>query len=164
MDRVYSDKQLYLLKLWKEDKLKRINLLEGSVRSGKTWISLVLWAFWVASMPQDGNYLMVAKTLTSLRRNCLDLLAELVGESNFAYSLSKKEGILFGRRVYLEGVNDARAESKIRGMTLQGAYCDELTLFTEDFFAMLLSRLSEPGAKLISTTNPDSPMHWLMTN
>lgn len=104
---------------------------------------------------------MVAKTLTSLRRNCLDLLQTLVGKNNFTYSLSKKEGCLFGRLIYLEGVNDARAESKIRGMTLQGAYCDELTLFTEDFFSMLLSRLSCPGAKLISTTNPDSPQHWL---
>ena len=68
---------------------------------------------------------------------------------------------MFGKLIYLEGVNVARAESKIRGMTLQGAYCDELTLFPEDFFSMLLSRLSCPGAKLISTTNPDSPMHWL---
>lgn len=161
MNDVYTPKQLTLLRLWQHNKLKRINLLEGSVRSGKTWISLVLWAFWVATMPKDGNYLMVAKTLTSLRRNCLDLLQELVGTKHFTYSLSKKEGRLFGRLIYLEGVNDARAESKIRGMTLQGAYCDELTLFTEDFFSMLLSRLSCPGAKLIATTNPDSPMHWL---
>lgn len=138
-------------------------MLEGSVRSGKTWISLVLWAFWVATMPKDGNYLMVAKTLTSLRRNCLDLLGELVGTKNWQYSLSRKEGRLFGRLVYLEGVNDVRAESKIRGMTLQGAYCDELTLFTEDFFAMLLSRLSMHQAKVIATTNPDSPGHWLKT-
>lgn len=29
---------------------------------------------------------------------------------------------------------------------------------------MLLSRLSAPGAKLIATTNPDSPTHWLMQN
>jgi PBSX family phage terminase large subunit len=158
---VYTPKQRELLRLWQHGKLRRINLLEGSVRSGKTWISLVVWAFWVATMPRDGNYLMVAKTLTSLRRNCLDLLQELVGTKYFSYSLSKKEARLFGRLVYLEGVNDARAESKIRGMTLQGAYCDELTLFTEDFFAMLLSRLSCPGAKLIATTNPDSPQHWL---
>lgn len=161
MNSVYTPKQLSLLRLWQQNKLRRINLLEGSVRSGKTWISLVLWAFWVGTMPKDGNYLMVAKTLTSLRRNCLDLLQDLVGSKNFTYSLSKKEGHLFGRLIYLEGVNDARAESKIRGMTLQGAYCDELTLFTEDFFSMLLSRLSCPGAKLIATTNPDSPMHWL---
>ena len=49
-------------------------------------------------------------------------------------------------------------------MTLQGALCDELTLFTEDFFAMLLSRLSMPGAKLFGSTNPDNPNHWLMKN
>lgn len=113
-------------------------------------------------MPKESKYLMVAKTLTSLRRNCLDLLQELAGSKNFTYTLSQKEGFLFGRKVYLEGVNDARAEGKIRGMTLQGAYCDELTLFTDDFFSMLLSRLSEPGAKLIGTTNPDNPNHWLM--
>lgn len=113
------------------------------------------------TMPEDAAYLMVAKTLTSLRRNCLDLLETLVGKSNFSYSLAAKQAVLFGRTVYLEGVNDARAESKIRGMTLQGAYCDELTLFTQDFFTMLLSRLSMPEAKLFGTTNPDSPNHWL---
>ncbi len=160
----YSEKQRELLQLWQTDRLKRINILEGSVRSGKTWVTLVLWAFWVATMPEGEAYLMVAKTLTSLRRNCLDLLEKLVGKRNFTYSISKKEARLFGRLVYLEGVNDARAESKIRGMTLQGALCDELTLFTEDFFAMLLSRLSMPGAKLFGSTNPDNPNHWLMKN
>lgn len=161
MNDVYTKKQSELLNMWQKDKLKRINLLEGSVRSGKTWISLVLWAFWVATMPKDKKYLMSAKTLTSLKRNCLDLLQELVGENNFTYSLPAKTALLFGRTIYLEGVNDSRAENKIRGMTLAGAYCDEVTLFTEDFFAMLLSRLSEKDAKLIATTNPDTPMHWL---
>lgn len=161
MNRVYGAKQRELLKLWQNNQLKRLNILEGSVRSGKTWISLVLWSFWVATMPEGKSYLMVAKTLTSLRRNCLDLLQELVGRKHFEYSLPRKEARLFGRLIYLEGVNDARAESKIRGMTLQGAYCDEVTLFTEDFFSMLLSRLSEQGAKLFGTTNPDNPNHWL---
>ena len=160
----YSEKQRELLRLWQRGELRRINILEGSVRSGKTWVTLVLWALWVATMPEDASYLMVAKTLTSLRRNCLELLEKLVGRKNFTYSIPKKEARLFGRLVYLEGVNDARAESKIRGMTLQGALCDELTLFTEDFFAMLLSRLSMPGAKLFGSTNPDNPNHWLMKN
>lgn len=157
----YTEKQKELLKLFKEDKLRRLNILHGSIRSGKTWISLVLWLFWIAVSPKDRSYLMVAKTLTSLKRNCLDLLEVLAGRKNFTYSLSQKQAELFGRTIYLEGVNDARAESKIRGMTLMGAYCDELTLFTEDFFSMLLSRLSDPGAKLFGTTNPDNPNHWL---
>ena len=161
MTSVYTPKQRELLRLWQTNKLKRINLLSGSVRSGKTWISLVLWAFWVATMPKEKSYLMTAKSLTTLKRNVLDLLTELVGEKNFIFSIAQKQALLFGRKIYLEGANDARAESKIRGMTLQGAYCDELTLYGEDFFTMMLSRLSEPNAKLFATTNPDTPMHWL---
>lgn len=49
-------------------------------------------------------------------------------------------------------------------MTLQGAYIDELTLLAEDFFIMLLSRLSDKGARLFGTTNPDVPTHWLKEN
>nr|DAP23020.1 MAG TPA: large terminase [Caudoviricetes sp.] len=161
MNSVYTPKQRELLRLWQTNKLNRINLLSGSVRSGKTWISLVLWAFWVATMPKEKNYLMTAKSLTTLKRNVLDLLTELVGEKNFTFSIAQKQALLFGRKIYLEGANDARAESKIRGMTLQGAYCDELTLYGENFFTMMLSRLSEPNAKLFATTNPDTPMHWL---
>lgn len=160
----YTAKQKKLMAMWQTNRLKRINLLEGSVSSGKTWISLVLWAFWVKSMPQDKLYMMCAKSLTALKRNCLLLLSELVGENNFQFSTATKEGELFGRRILFEGAYDARSEAKIRGLTLQGAYCDELTQFPEDFFTMLLSRLRLPGAKLIATTNPDSPSHWLKTN
>ena len=160
---IYTNKQRELMRLWQRNELKRINLLEGSVSSGKTWISLVLWGFWVGTMPKDKLYLMCAKSITTLKRNCLIPLEELVGSKNFTYSTSAKEGKLFGRTILLEGANDARSESKIRGLSLQGAYCDELTQFPEDFFTMLLSRLRIPGAKLIATTNPDRPAHWLKT-
>ena len=105
---IYTQKQRTLMNLWKQNKLRRLNILEGSVSSGKTWISLVLWAFWVATMPQDKLYLMCGKSLTTLKRNCLIPLEELVGSSNFTFSLAAKEGYLFGRRMLLEGGNDAR--------------------------------------------------------
>ena len=160
---VYTAKQLNLMRMWQHNQLKRINLLEGSVSSGKTWISLVLWAFWVKTMPNDPDslYLMSARSLTTLKRNCLLLLQSLVGESNFTFSIPSKEGYLFGRHILLEGANDAQAEAKIRGLTLQGAYCDEATKLPHDFWTMLLSRLRKPGAKLFATTNPDAPSHWL---
>lgn len=163
MDKIaFTAKQNELIRMFKQDKLKRLNILEGSVRSGKTWISLILWAFWVANRPPDYLYMMCAKSLQTLKRNCLIPLQDLIGEKYFTFSLSKKEGVLFGRKILLEGANDKKSESKIRGSTLGGAYCDELTLFPKDFFTMLLSRLSEPGAKLIATTNPDVPTHWLL--
>lgn len=160
---ILSPKQAELMAMLKQDKLKRINILEGSVRSGKTYVSLILWGFWVATMPSDGAYIMAGKTLTTLKRNVLEPLREIFGE-DFSYSLSKKEGALCGRKIYLEGGADARSEAKIRGLTLDGAYCDELTLFEEDFFVMLLSRLSKPSAKLFATTNPDHPRHWVKRN
>lgn len=158
----FTEKQKQLIRLMKSGQLKRLNILEGSVRSGKTWISLIIWAAWVASRPMEHLYMMCAKSLQTLKRNCLLPLQELIGENNFTFSLSTKEGVLFGRKIMLEGANDNRSESKIRGITLGGAYCDELTLFPKDFFTMLLSRLSTAGAKLIATTNPDVPTHWLL--
>ena len=140
---------------------KRINLLTGSVRSGKTYVSLLKWAIFVGTMPKTSEFLMTGKTLTSLKRNCLGLLQDLVGSENFTYSISQKSAKLFGRTIWLEGANDDRAESKIRGMTLAGAYVDELTQIPEDFYKMLLSRLSVKGAKLYATTNPDAPSHWV---
>lgn len=123
-----------------------------------------MWAIWVASRPPEYMYMMCGKSLQTLKRNCLLPLQELMGERNFTFSITAKEGVLFGRRIMLEGANDERSEGKIRGVTLGGAYCDELTLFPKDFFVMLLSRLRVDGAKLIATTNPDVPTHWLKTD
>ena len=156
-----TEKQSALLRMLKKDELKRINILQGAVRSGKTYISLILFAFFVAASPEGSTFLMAGRTLNTLERNVLELLQSMVGTKNFTYSLAKKSGKLFRRKIYFEGAGDSGAEGKIRGMTLYGAYLDELTLLPESFFAMLLSRLSLEGAKLIATTNPDSPRHWL---
>ena len=142
---------------------QRINLLSGSVRSGKTWISLLKFALIVAESPKDYEFLMCGRTTTTLKRNCLGLLYNIVGE-NFTYSLARKQGELFGRRIWLEAANDNRAEAKIRGLTLGGAYVDELTEIPADFYKMLLSRLSLKNAKLTATTNPDAPGHWVKTD
>lgn len=156
-DIVFSQKQRDFL----DRPLRRINILDGAVRSGKTYISLFKWAQLARSAPINQNLMMVGRTLTTLKHNCLDLLIEIAGEDNFSYSLSKKEAVLFKRRVYLEGADDALAENKIRGVTLYATYLDEITLLPESFFAMMLSRLSVPGAVLLGTTNPDSKKHWL---
>jgi PBSX family phage terminase large subunit len=151
-----SEKQKKFLK----DDLCRINLLYGSVRSGKTWISLLKWAIWVGQQASDKQFLMVGKTITTLKRNCLVLLEELIGD-NITYSISQKKAVIFGRTVWLEGANDERSESKIRGMTLMGVYIDELTQIPQDFYLMALSRLSEKGAVFLATTNPDHPKHYV---
>lgn len=140
----------------------RINLYYGSVRSGKTVLSILWWCAFVYSRPKDVNFLMVGKTLTTLKNNILSELQKL--EPSFTFSISQKKADLYGHTIWLEGANDERSENKIRGMTLAGAYIDELTLIPESFYNMVLSRLSERNAKLIATTNPDSPNNYVYKN
>ena len=144
---------------------RRLNFLSGSVRSGKTYISLLKFALKVVGdSPPGSQFLRCGKTLSTLKRNCLNVLLDLVGENNFWYSINRKEGVLFGRKIYLEGAADETSEHKIRGMTLTGAYCDEITLFPQSFVSMLLTRLSTPNAKMYATCNPDSPNHYIKTD
>lgn len=158
IDKLFSKKQQEFF----YSKDKRLNFLVGSVRSGKTHISILKYALRVVMpSPKIAEFLFCAKTLTTLKRNVLNPLVKLIGESNFSFNITKKEGNLFGHRIYLEGANDETSENKIRGMTLSGAYCDEITLFPESFVTMLLSRLSMPNAKMYATCNPDTPSHYI---
>jgi PBSX family phage terminase large subunit len=138
----------------------RINLWTGAVRSGKTIACIIRWLDFIARGPQ-GDLMMVGKTERTLKRTTLDPIAEIVGDDQCRVNWGMGEARILGRRVYLLGANDQRAEEKLRGVTLAGAYGDEMTTWFADFFGMLLSRLSLAGAKFFGTTNPDSPSHWL---
>jgi PBSX family phage terminase large subunit len=141
----------------------RLNIWDGSVRSSKTICSLIAWLMYVRTGPA-GNLAMVGKTERTLKRNVIDVLAEMLGPSRCKANWGDGELMLLGRRIYLAGANDERAQEKIRGLTLAGTYVDEASIVPESFWAMLLTRLSVDGAQLFATTNPDSPNHWLLKN
>ncbi|MGH3745798.1 MAG: PBSX family phage terminase large subunit [Micromonosporaceae bacterium] len=138
----------------------RLNIWDGSVRSSKTISSLVAWLKFVRESP-PGNLLMVGKTERTLKRNVIDPLIEMLGPRRCRYNAGVGELQLLGRKIYVAGAHDEAAKDKIKGLTLLGAYCDELTTMPESFWSMLLTRLSEPGARLLATTNPEGPTHWL---
>lgn len=142
----------------------RQNILEGSVRAGKTVATVIAVANEISKLPEGANILFAAKTSTTLYRNIISLMVEIYGSSRVQYSKGSLEGKIFGRTFYAVGANDEKAAGKIQGLTLAFAYCDEVSLFPESFYQMLLSRLSDHDAKLIATTNPDSPHHWLKKN
>ena len=143
----------------------RLNVWDGSVRSGKTIDSILRWIEYVARPSTseygspEGELLMVGKTERTLKRNVLDVIGEMVG-SDFRFLAGTGEARLFGRRIYVAGANDERAEAKIRGLTLAGFYGDEITTWPEGFFKQVTVRNSVKGSKGFVTTNPDSPLHW----
>lgn len=138
----------------------RVNLWEGAVRSGKTVASIVAWIKFIREAPA-GNLLMVGKTERTLKRNIINEMVKILGRKRCRYVAGAGELWVCGRLIEVVGANDERAEEKIRGMTLIGAYCDEATLYPESFWSMLMSRLSEFGARCFATTNPGTPTHWL---
>lgn len=137
----------------------RINIFEGPVRAGKSFISLLRWLEFCRTGP-EGPLLICGRTDKTIKRNIILPLQDLVGNA-LSYSIGKGEVVLYNRLMYVVGANDERAEGKIRGSEFAGALIDEATLIPESFFKMLLSRLSVEGAQLFASTNPDSPYHWL---
>jgi PBSX family phage terminase large subunit len=140
-----------------------INLWDGSVRSSKTICSIIRWAKYVRTGP-PGNLVMVGKTERTLKRNIIDVMIEIFAPQRCKPNWGDGELMFLGRRIYLAGANDEKAQDKIRGLTLAGAYVDEVSVVPESFWSMLLTRLSVEGAQVFGTTNPDSPNHWLLKN
>lgn len=140
-----------------------LNIWEGSVRSSKTVSSLIRWVEFVRTAP-PGPLLMVGKTERTCRRNVIDPLIEMLGLKRCWYNSGTAELTLCNRKIYVVGANDERAQDKIRGLTLAGAYVDEISTLPESFFQMLTTRFSVEGAQLFGTTNPEGPQHWLKIN
>jgi len=150
------------------DAQARINLWDGAIRSGKTIASLLRWLMYVADAPTSGELVVIAKTSITAARNVFgplmdfELFGELAAETT--YTTGSPFASILGRRVWVIGANDVRAETRLRGLTCAGCYVDEASLVPEQFFTQLLGRMSVPGAKMFATTNPDNPAHWLRKN
>lgn len=145
-----------------------ITILEGSVRSGKTVAMIPKWIDYIITGP-PGLLLMTGVSKDTIYDNVLNDLFDTIGESHYRYNRQSGDltitwiagGAEHQRRLKVVGAKDEGSEKFIRGKTLAGAYCDELTLMPENFFKQLLNRLSVKGARLYATTNPDTPMHYL---
>lgn len=140
----------------------RINILEGSVRSGKTVGMIPKWIDYIRNGPK-GLLVMTGVSKETIYDNVLQDIFDTVGSENYKYNTQTGLIQMFGRKIKVIGAKDEGSEKYLRGKTLAGAYCDELTLMPEKFFKQLLNRLSVKGAKLYATTNPDHPYHYLYT-
>lgn len=137
----------------------RINIWEGAVRSGKTYVSLLRFIRELAEGP-EGEYCIITRTYDSFKRNILPLLTHMIG-TDARYYQGKREMNIWGKTVHIVGADDERSESKVRGFTASGCYIDEISIIPESVFRMMISRCMMNDAKIFGTTNPDSPFHWL---
>lgn len=152
----YSEKQKKVLR----NADKRWNILYGATRSGKTKVSFSL-ALKHIREHYDDNILFVGKTLNTIDRNVFDEMRKDFGAAHIGDIVGNREITIFGKRCHVVGANDERAITKIQGMGIGYAYCDELTTYPENFFQMLKSRLDAKNACCDATCNPESPSHFV---
>ena len=144
-----------------------INILSGSIRSGKTWASnakllyILSRGFW-----PGGVGLITGNTLKSVHTN---IISDLVDWANSGkqkrahYSSGNGLLTLFDRPFLVTGASDEQAYKQIKGSTVGIWIADEITLSPRSFFDMAVSRLSLPMSRCYATTNPDNPYHYLKT-
>ena len=153
----------------------------GPMGVGKTYVIMEAFGIYLMSLKEQGydklNFVLIGKTLNAIKKNMTNVLSKLFG-TDFKFDHSTINGVvcdarLFNFPLFFVPLNDSQAEARIRGLSdITGAILDEHTLISEEQYTLILSRirggveLPEPYVNnwLISSTNPDSPSHWLLKN
>lgn len=139
---------------------KKLNIMVGSVRSGKTW-GCHYKILQGCAYDVQGRRIITGQTKETVYNNVLNDLFEMLDAEDYSYNRTTGRLDLYGVPWRVIGARDEGSEKLLRGSTVGLAVCDEVVLMPQGFFKMLLTRMSPPGSRLYGTTNPDSPLHWL---
>ena len=105
-----------------------LNIADGAVRSGKTHSALHRLTKMAITGP-PGDLIIAGKTERTAKRNVILPLQEMHPKGAVRYIQGSGELYVFGRRCWVIGANDVRAEEKVRGLTAAGGYVNEWTSY-----------------------------------
>lgn len=139
----------------------RWNVKCGATGSGKSYLDIaVTIGQRIMAARGEGLLVMIGNTRSTLDRNILEPMRTLYSNDVVGAIRSDNTATIFGKKVYCLGADKSNSVSKIQGATIEWAYGDEVTTWSESVFQMLKSRLRCPHSHFDGTCNPDSPNHW----
>ncbi len=164
----FSPKQRLALRWWAmpEHRSKDAIICDGAVRSGKTLAMSLGFVLWAAACFDGGTFAICGKTITSLERNLVRPLLQVLEDAGFTCIVRQSKHYVdvtaLGKtnRFYLFGGKDEGSAALIQGMTLCGVLFDEAALMPRSFVEQALARCSVARAKLWFNCNPEHPYHW----
>lgn len=139
----------------------RWNIKVGATGSGKSYVDYAATiGKRIMACRGEGLIVLLGNTRGTLERNILEPMREiwtpeLVGTIRQDNTMS-----LFGKKVHALGADNKKHVARIQGATIEYAYGDEITTWSEEVFQMLKSRLRCEHSYFDGTCNPDSPNHW----
>lgn len=166
---ILSKKQRQALTWWCDEsphRDKEAIICDGAVRSGKTFCLGLSFFLWAMARFQGQQFALCGKTVASVRRNLLYSVAPVLKGQGFQIvdRVSRNQlTVSFGGRentFYLFGGKDESSAGLIQGITLAGAFLDEVALMPRSFVEQTVARCSVAGAKVWVACNPESPEHW----
>ena len=167
--RDFSPKQRLALTWWcpgSPHRDREAVICDGAVRSGKTFCLGLSFFCWAMAAFQGEQFALCGKTQASVRRNLLQSLLPTLRKLGFAVRdqvSQNKLTVTFNGHVntfWLFGGKDEGSASLIQGLTLAGAFLDEVALMPRSFVEQTVARCSVTGSKLWFSCNPEGPEHW----
>ena len=139
----------------------RWNVKIGATGSGKSFVDYaVTIPKRILACRGEGLIVLMGNTLGTLERNILQPMRDIWGSCVGSIRRSDNTVLLFGRRCYALGADNAKHVARIQGATMEYVYGDEITTWNKDVFEMLKSRLRTGHSVFDGTCNPASPNHW----
>ena len=116
------------------------------------------------------DMIVTHNTVLSVRRNVLSPLKQMLLSLHYDIIEHRHENYVeiikddICNNFFLFGGKDEASQDLVQGLTLSTLFIDEVALVTESFYVQATARLSVEGAKLWTSSNPNSPYHWFYTN
>lgn len=136
---------------------RRWNIKTGATGSGKTFLDFYMSLKRIRARTGAGLITLIGNTRGTLSRNILDPLRGIYGERMVGMIRSDNTADLFGKKVYCLGADKINQVAKIQGATIEYAYGDEITTWSQEVFEMLKSRLRCPNSQLRRNVQPGRP-------
>jgi PBSX family phage terminase large subunit len=138
-----------------------LTILEGAVRSGKTFINNLLFTEHLYRY-KNSDFIITGNTIGSLMRKVLEPMRDMF---KIDTRLNMHGCFTFEtNRVHCFGADAANSYQSITGMTACGWYANEVTLQHSNTLQEAFSRCSGPGARVFWDSNPDYPEHPVKVN
>lgn len=139
----------------------RWNVKVGATGSGKSFLDYAVTVpKRIQACKGEGLIVLIGNTRGTLERNILEPMREIWSPQLVGNIRNDNTLNLFGRKVYALGADNKKHVQRIQGATIEYAYGDEVTTWSQEVFEMLKSRLRCDHSHFDGTCNPDSPNHW----
>ena len=163
----FSKRQNLAMTWWNRPQFKRLDAIicDGAVRSGKTVCMADGFFIWSMASFTGCNFALCGRSISSLRRNVVSNLPAWLGGlfTIREHRADNRLTLSYGGRentYYLFGGLDESSYKQIQGITLAGAFLDEVVLMPRSFVEQTCARCSVAGSKLWFNCNPAGPEHW----